>query len=155
MEIFRKIMLVLSTAAFAVCCLFLNLMGGIALNMNNYEKCGTSLIISVGLFAVSLAAAYFRKGITNIISIVFNIAATAFYIYPLGILNAIPNSQIPKESVEVLTARIYPAVLVTVFLALVIMADFFSYDRIAKRAERKRVSEREKKRALTDDEKII
>ena len=54
-----------------------------------------------------------------------------------------------------LTARIYPAVLVTVFLALVIMADFFSYDRIAKRAERKRVSEKEKKRALTDDEKII
>ena len=46
MEIFRKIILGLSCAAFAVCCLFLNLMGGIGLMSNNYTDIGRALIIS-------------------------------------------------------------------------------------------------------------
>lgn len=155
MEILRKVMLVLSAAAFAVCELFLNLMGGIAFIMNNYENCGISLIIAVAAFAIALISAFFRKPAANIISIVFNIIGTVFYIYPLGILNGIPNAKIPRESIEVLTSRIYPSVLVTVFLAMVIFADFFSYERSAKRAENRQRRIAEKQRALTDDERII
>lgn len=155
MDILRKVMLVLGTAAFAVCELFLNLFGGIGLIMNKYENCGICLLIAVGAFAAALTAAYFRKAAANIVSIVFNIAATLFYIYPLGILNAIPNSQVPKASIEVLTSRIYPSVLVTVFLAVAVFADVFSYERSVKRAEKRQRRIEEKNRSLTDEEKII
>ncbi len=155
MDLLRKVMLTLSVISFAVCCLFLNLMGGIALCMNNYDACGKSLILSVILFAVSLIFAFFRRLPANILSALFNAAATLFYIYPIGILNAIPNEQIPRTSIEVITSRIYPAVIVTIVLAIAVFADFFSYDRMAMRAERKRIKAAENKRELTEDEKII
>lgn len=158
MDKLRKIMLVFSVPAFAVCCLYLNLLGGIGILLNadkNYSACGVSLLISVAAFAISLTAAFFRKGVFNIISLLFNIAGTICYIYPLGILNGIPNERIPKADIEVLTSRIYPSVIVTVFLAVVIFADFFSYDRSVKRMEKRQKRLKEKSRALTDEEKII
>ena len=158
MDIFRKIMLVLSCISFAVCGLFLNLLGGIGILLNadeSYAVCGNALILSVAAFALSLTAAFFRKWFTNILSIIFNIAGTAFYIYPLGILNAIPNERIPRTSIEELTSRIYPSVFITIFLVLVIFADFFSYERQVQRAEKRKKKEIQKNRALTDEEKII
>ena len=155
MEIFRKVSLVLSCAAFAVCCLFLNLMGGIGLITNNYTEIGRALIISVILLALSLILAFFRNRYTNIGSVILNIAGTFLYIYPIGVLNGIPNAQVPKESVEVLTSRIYPAISVTVLLAMVIFADVFSYERSVKRSQRKQKKISENTRALRDDEKII
>ena len=155
MENLRKISLVLACAAFAICCLFLNLMGGIGLISNNYTEIGRALIISVILLSLSLILAFFRNGYTNLGSVIFNIAGTFLYIYPIGVLNAIPNAQVPKESVEVLTSRIYPAISVTVLLALVIFADFFSYERSVKRSQRRQKKIQESTRALRDDEKII
>ena len=139
MEIFRKIILGLSCAAFAVCCLFLNLMGGIGLMSNNYTDIGRALIISVVLLGSAL----------------LNIAGTVFYIYPISVLNGIPNATVPKESVEVLTSRIYPAIIVTVLLAIAVFADIFSYERSVKRSERKNAKLKEKNRSLKEDEKIV
>lgn len=155
MEIFRKITLGLSCAAFAVCCLFLNLMGGIGLMSNNYTDIGRALIISVALLGLSLLLAFFRNIFTNIGSVLLNIAGTLFYIYPISVLNGIPNATVPKESVAVLTSRIYPAIIVTVLLAMVIFADIFSYERSVKRAERRNAKLREKNRSLKENEKII
>lgn len=155
MEILRKASLVLGCAAFAVCCLFLNLLGGIALYTNNYQNAGMSLIISVGVLLSALVFAFFRKGITNLLSLIFNIAGTLLYIYPIAVLNGIPNSTVPRSSIELFTSRIYPAVSVTILLLTVIFADFFSYDRSAERARKKNEKLRERQRGLTDDEKII
>ena len=151
MEIFRKIILGLSCAAFAVCCLFLNLMGGIGLMSNNYTDIGRALIIS----GLSLLLAFFRNRITNLGSALLNIAGTVFYIYPISVLNGIPNATVPKESIEVLTSRIYPAIIVTVLLAIAVFADIFSYERSVKRAERKNAKLKEKNRSLKEDEKIV
>lgn len=155
MELLRKAALVLSCGAFAVCCLFLNLLGGIAFISNNYQNIGISLIISVGVLLAALVFSFFRKGIFNLLSLIFNIAGTLLYIYPIAVLNGIPNSSVPRSSIEVLTSRIYPAVSVTILLLIVIFADFFSYDRSAERAKKKSERLKERTRSLTDDEKII
>lgn len=155
MEILRKASLALGCAAAAVCCLFLNLAGGYALYSNNYKTIGICLMLSTAALVLSLAAAFFRKGIFNLISLILNIIGTLLYIYPIAVLNGIPNSVVPRSSVEVLTARIYPAVSVTILLLTAVFADYFSYDRAAKRAERKTQKHREQTRRLTDDEKII
>ena len=155
MEILRKVSLVLSCAAFAVCCLFLNLLGGAALYYNNYENAGISLMISVAVLLAALIFAFFRKGIFNLLSLIFNIAGTLLYIYPIAVLNGIPNAAVPRSSVEILTSRIYPAVSVTILLLTVIFADFFSYDRMTERAKKKSEKLKERQRSLTDDEKIV
>lgn len=155
MDIFRKIMLAVGCGSFAVCCLFLNLMGGIALISNNYEKCGTSLIISVILLAAALISAFFKNLPANIVSALTNAAGTLFYIYPIAVLNAIPNSEIPKTAVEVLTSRIYPSVAVTVTVAAAVFADIFSYDRTVGREKKKALKLSEKNRPLKDNERII
>ena len=155
MEILRKVSLVLGCIAFAICCLFLNLLGGIAIYSNNYQNAGVSLMISVGVLLAALIFAFFRKGIWNLLSLVFNIAGTLLYIYPIGVLNAIPNSSVPRSSIEVFTSRIYPAVIVTILLLTAVFADYFSYDRAAERAKKKSEKLSERNRSLTDDEKIV
>lgn len=155
MELLRKASLGLSCAAFAICCLFLNLLGGIALYSNNYQSIGISLIISVGILLAALVFAFFRKVVFNLLSLVFNIAGTLLYIYPIAVLNGIPNSTVPRSSIELLTSRIYPAVSVTILLLTAIFADFFSYERSAERAKKKSEKQKERSRSLTDDEKII
>lgn len=155
MELLRKVCLVLGCAAFAVCCLYLNLLGGIAIYANNYQNAGISLIISVGALLAALVFSFFRKGIFNLLSLIFNLAGTLLYIYPITVLNSIPDYAVPRTSIELFTSRIYPAVSVTIILLTVIFADYFSYDRSAKRAEKRREKLKERSRSLTDDEKII
>lgn len=155
MEILRKVSLALGCAAAAVCCLFLNLAGGYALYSNNYETIGICLMLSTGFLILSLIAAFFRKGIFNLTSLILNIIGTLLYIYPISVLNGIPNSTVPRSSIEILTSRIYPAVSVTILLLTAVFADYFSYDRAAKRAEKKMQKQKEQTRKLTDDEKII
>lgn len=155
MELLRKASLGLGCAAFAVCCLFLNLLGGIALYTNNYQSIGISLIISIVALLAALVFSFFRKGIFNLLSLIFNIAGTLLYIYPIAVLNGIPNSIVPRSSIELFTSRIYPAVSVTILLLTSIFADYFSYARISERAKRKSEKQKERTRSLTDDEKII
>lgn len=122
---------------------------------DNYIQCGQCLIISTIVFTAALVLSFFRKTIANIISLAANAAATCLYIYPIAVLNGIPNEIIPKESIQILTNRIYPAIIVTISLAIVIFADYFSYDRVAQRSLRKNEKLNEKNRPLTKDEKII
>ena len=89
------------------------------------------------------------------LSLIFNIAGTLLYIYPIAVLNGIPNSSVPRSSIEILTSRIYPAISVTILLLIVIFADFFSYDRSAERAAKRNEKLKERSRSLTDDEKIV
>lgn len=155
MDTLRSAALVLSCIAFAICCLFLNLLGGIALYMNSYKTIGICLLISVAALLISLVAAFFRKASANLISLIFNITGSLMYIYPIAVLNGIPNSAVPRSSIELFTSRIYPAVSVTILLLLTVFADYFSYERSCKRAERKNQKHKEKHRSLTEDEKII
>ena len=155
MEILRKASLGLGCAAFAICCLFLDLFGGIAIYTNNYQSAGLRLILSVVMLLIALIAAFFRKGAFNLISVIFNIAGTVLYIYPIAVLNGIPNHVVPRSSIEIFTSRIYPTIIVTILLLTAVFADFFSYDRMAEREKKRREREKEKHRSLTDDEKII
>lgn len=155
MDILRKASLGLGSAAFAVCCLFLDLMGGIAIYSNNYKSAGLCLIISVVMLLAALVAAFFRKGLFNILSVCFNIAGTLLYIYPIAVLNGIPNSVVPRSSIEIITSRIYPTIIVTILLLTAVFADFFSYDRMVQREKKKSERDKERHRSLTDDEKII
>ena len=155
-KVFRKIMLTGGVFSFCICGLFLNGMGGAALTMyDNYARFGVCLLISTLLSGGALAAAFIRKGWANIISVILNIAATVLWIYPLTCLNAVPNSAVPKTSMEVITGRIYPAVIITITLGTAVFADFFSYDRIAAREEKKRRKLEARNRPLEDDERII
>lgn len=155
-EVFRKIMLAAGVVSFCICGLFLNGMGGIAMTMyDGYSRLGVCLILSTLLFGGALAAAFFRKGAADIISVILNIAATALWIYPVASLNAVPNEQVPKTAMEVLTGRIYPAAIITVTLAAAVFGNVFSYDRIAAREEKKRKKREAQNRPLNDNEKII
>lgn len=156
MELFRKIMLAVGIASFCICGLYLNGMGGAAMTFyEKYAHLGICLLLSTLLFGGALAAAFSRKGIMNIISLLLNAAATVLWIYPVACLNGVPNSVVAKTDMEVLTGRIYPAVIITISLGLAVFADFFSYDRVTKRAERKERKEALKNRPLNEDEKII
>ena len=158
MELFRKIMLFLGTAAFAVCSLFLNGLGGAAIitvGTEQYRPVGILLLVSTGVFIPALITAYGRKIWTNIVSLTLNTAATVMYALPINALNSIPESAVPKESIEVLTSRIYPSVFVTVFLALAVIADIMTEKRIAERERIRAERLAEKNRSLNEDEKIL
>lgn len=155
MALFRKITVILGVIAFVICSLALDLMGGLALTMNNYESCGYALIASVGAFAVSLILIFFKKSITDILSIIFNTAATLLYTYPISVLNAIPNEQVPRASIEILTGRIYPSILVSVLFAAAVFSDLLSEEKSAARAEKKLKKYEQAHRKLNDDEMII
>lgn len=158
MEIFRKIMLAVGIASFCICGLYLNGMGGAAIIVKadeKYARLGVCLLVSTVLFGGTLGTAFSRKGILNVISLLLNAAATVLWIYPLACLNGVPNSVVEKTRMEVLTNRIYPAVIITISLGLAVFADFFSYERITKRAEKRERKMALKNRPLNENEKII
>lgn len=151
-------MLVLGTAAYAVCGLFLNGFGGIGILINadeKYHPIGVMLIASAGVFLGALVFAYIRRAWANILSGVLDATATVLYILPLNALNSIPDSTIPKANIDLLTSRIYPSIAVTVFLAAAVIADALTYDRITAREKRREERLREKNRGLNEDEKIV
>ncbi|MCM1578343.1 MAG: hypothetical protein NC078_06050 [Ruminococcus sp.] len=156
MEIFRKIMLGAGVVSFCICGLFLNGMGGVAMTMyGSYAKYGYSLLLSTLLFGGALGAALSRKPILNALSLMLNIFATVLWIYPIAGLSAVPNSIVPKESMEVLTGHIYPAVIITMSLGLAVFADIFSPGRIAEREKKREAKDAMKNRPLEDNEKIV
>lgn len=157
MDTLRRIMLFVASAAFAICCLFMNILGGIAIisNGGSYSNVGINLIVSTIILAFALLFTFFRKTVFNILSVIFNTLGSAFYIIAVSVLNGIPNTVIPSESIEILTSRIYPSVIVTLALGIAVFADYLSPERSAKREEKKRIRQAEKDRALTDEEKIL
>lgn len=163
MEKLRKVSLVLSVIAFAVCELFLNLLGGIGILMNKgdgqytpiYDTSGKCLMICTAVFGLALVLAFFRKLWANLGCVVLNIAAAVLYIIPIRLLDSIPNAVVPKLQMEVIINRIYPSIILTILLAVVVFADVLSYDRSVKRAEKRGRRITEKNRPLKDNEKII
>lgn len=127
-------------------------MGAYAFISNGYEKCGYALIISTVLLIIALISSALKK---VILPLLFNILGSAGYIYALAVLSAIPNTKIPKESIERLMANHYPTVFVTVFLVVLVFLNYFSKEAVEKRAKKREEKYLELNRKLRDDEKII
>ena len=127
-------------------------MGGIGLALNNYENAGYSLIASAVL--LTLATVFLGRG-RMIVPSVLTVLGTAAYVYPIHVLHSIPHELVPKQAVEPLVMRIYPAVLVTILLSVMIVLNFFS-DEQEKKREKKRLEKYDRNdRSLRDDEKIV
>lgn len=148
----RNVTLVLTIAAAVICCVVLNLLGGYAFVINGYEKCGYALFASSALLVCAVVFAAFRK---VIIPILLNIAGSAFYIYTLAVIGAIPNTKIPKENTEALMAKHYPTIAVTVLIVLLVFFNFMNDEAVKKRAEKRKAKKLAAERQLNEDEKIV
>lgn len=135
-----------------VCCLVLNTLGGAAFIMNGYDKCGIALFASTVLLIAALVFIKFKKTLVPLILTVFG---SACYIYTLAVIEAIPNTKIPKEYTEALSAKHFPTIAVTVLLILLIIFNFFSEEAVQKRLEKRNMRRAERERSLNDDEKIL
>lgn len=149
----RTIVLILSGVLVLICCLGINIMGGFAfLNYENYALCGYALFISSALLIIAFIAAAYKK---VIIPIIFNLTGTIAYAYTLAFLSAIPNTKIPKESIDLLLSKHYPTIAVTVLLALLTFFNFMSEEAVQKRSEKKQAKKAAENRQLNDNERIV
>lgn len=154
MEIVRKIAFWLGAVAYLVCSLILNGMGGFAvltMAAERFHSIGVMLLISTLMFTIALVLLFFRKTAPDIAALLFCAAGTVLYALPINALNSVVNDNITRESINVLTSRIYPSAAVSVLLALAALLDIFSYDKMAAREARRL----EKNRALTEKERIV
>lgn len=147
-----KITFILAVIAEVICCLGLNTLGGAAFIMNGYEKCGIALFVSTVLLIAALIFIKFKKSLVPLILTIFG---SACYIYTLAVIEAIPNTKIPKEYTEALSAKHFPTIAVTVLLILLIIFNFFSEEAVQKRLEKRNLRKAERERSLNDDEKIL
>lgn len=147
-----KITFILAIIAEVICCLVLNSLGGAAFIMNGYEKCGIALFASTVLLVAALIFIKFKK---TLVPLILTVIGSACYIYTLAVIEAIPNTKIPKEYTEALSAKHFPTIAVTVLLILLITFNFFSEEAVRKRLEKRNLRRAEKERSLNDDEKIL
>ena len=134
---------------------YINIVGGIAIIVKNYEKygkLGIALLIS-SLFMISgtILAAFEKVWLPA----VFNIIGTVSYIYTVSGIYAIPNTLIPKTDTEPLAERHLLTVIVTVLLAVLTFLNFFSEKNTDKRAKKRKEKFDRENRKLKDSEKII
>lgn len=130
----------------------LNTLGGAAFIMNGYDKCGIALFISTVLLVAALVFIAFKK---SLVPLILTIVGSGFYIYTLAVIEAIPNTKIPKEYTEALSAKHFPTVAVTVLLIMLVIFNFFSEEAVQKRIEKRNSKKAEQDRSLNDDEKIL
>ncbi|MGN1135452.1 MAG: hypothetical protein ACI4SF_04465 [Oscillospiraceae bacterium] len=130
----------------------LNTLGGAAFIMNGYDNCGIALFISTVLLIAALVFIAFKK---SLVPLILTIVGSGFYIYTLAVIEAIPNTKIPKEYTEALSAKHFPTIAVTVLLILLVIFNFFSEEAVQKRIEKRNSKKAEKERSLNDDEKIL
>lgn len=147
-----KITFVLAVIAEVICCLGLNTLGGVAFIMNGYDKCGIALFISTVLLVAALVFIAFKK---SLVPLILTVVGSGFYIYTLAVIEAIPNTKIPKEYTEALLAKHFPTISVTVLLILLIIFNFFSEEAIQKRVDKRNKKAAEKNRSLNENEKIL
>lgn len=152
MKTARIVTLILTIAAAVICCLGLNLMGGFAFIAQGYDKCGYALFISSAL----LSAAVILGGLKRVIlPVILDIFGSAGYIYTLSVLNAIPNTKIPRTSIETLMANHYPTIIVTVLIILLAVFNFMQEDAVEKRRNAKAAKIAAENRSLNDNERIL
>lgn len=155
----RIITLVLCIASAAVFSGFNNIMGGIAILIQDYSSsvvdysfCGTALLISSAfLIAATVLAAFQRVWLPAVL----NIIGTGFYIYTVKTFYSIPNELIPKENTEPFAERHLLTVIVTVLLAVLIFLNFFSDKNVEKRNKKRAEKHEKNNRTLKDSEKIL
>lgn len=156
----RIVTLVLCIAAAAVFSGFNNIMGGIAILIQDYTKsavgdysfCGTALLISSALLIAGTVLAAFQK---VWLPAVLDIIGTGFYIYTVKTFYSIPNELIPKENTEPFAERHLLTVFVTVLLTVLIFLNYFSEENTEKRNKKLAEKHDKNNRKLEDSEKIL
>ncbi|MCM1330562.1 MAG: hypothetical protein NC253_14120 [Ruminococcus sp.] len=156
----RNITLALCIAATAVFSGFFNIMGAIAIliqdfsqsAVGDYSFCGTALLISSAFLIAATVLAALQK---VWLPLVFNVIGTGFYIYTVKTFYAIPNELISKENTLPFAERHLMTVFVTVLLALLIIFNYFSEKNVEKRNKKRTEKHNKTSRKLTDNEKIL
>ena len=152
MKTARIVTLILTIAAAVICCLGLNLMGGFAFIAQGYDKCGYALFISSALLSAAVILGASKK---VLLPVILDIFGSAGYIYTLSVLNAIPNTKIPRTSIETLMANHYPTIIVTVLIILLAVFNFMQEDAVEKRRKAKAAKIAAENRSLNDNERIL
>lgn len=152
MKTARIVTLILTIAAAVICCLGLNLMGGFAFIAQGYDKCGYALFISSALLSAAVILGGSKK---VLLPVILDIFGSAGYIYTLSVLNAIPNTKIPRTSIETLMANHYPTIIVTVLIILLAVFNFMQEDAVEKRRKAKAAKIAAENRSLNDNERIL
>lgn len=155
----RNVTLALCIAATAVFSGFNNIMGGIAVLIQDfsnsavdYSFCGTALLISSAFLILGTVLAAFQR---VWIPAVLDIIGTGFYIYTVKTFYSIPNELIPKENTEPFAERHLMTVFVTILLAVLIFLNYFSEKNTEKRNKKRTAKHEKNNRKLTDSEKIL
>lgn len=152
MKTARIVTLILTIAAAVICCLGLNLMGGFAFIAQGYDKCGYALFISSALLSAAVILGGSKK---VLLPVILDIFGSAGYIYTLSVLNAIPNTKIPRTSIETLMSNHYPTIIVTVLIILLAVFNFMQEDAVEKRRKAKAAKIAAENRSLNDNERIL
>lgn len=155
----RIVTLVLCIASAAVFSGFNNIMGGIAIliqdfsnSVTDFSFCGTALLISSAFLIAATVLAAFQK---VWLPAVLDIIGTGFYIYTVKTFYEIPNELIPKTTTEAFAERHLLTVFVTVLLAVLIFLNYFSDKNTEKRSKRRAEKHNKNNRKLNDSEKIL
>jgi len=141
----RIIFAVLLIIALLVFPIFMNVLGGAAMILNDNESLGIMLIISSVLFIASAVFALIRK---NLLSIITMIPATVLAAYVIRAVSLIPNT-------DSLVYRHLPTIAVPILTAIVILFNFLDPEAVKKRAEKRAKRIAEENRSLEDNEKIV
>lgn len=158
MKTARTITLVLCVTATAIISGFINIMGGIGIcffvetSNATYKNCGICLFISSAFLILGTIIACFKK---VWIPLAANIIGSAFYIYTVSQLYAIPNTLISKSDTEPLAERHLLTVIVTILLLALTVFNYFDEKNVSKRNIKQKEKQDKLNRKLTDEEKII
>lgn len=162
MKTARNFILVLTIAAVIIICGFVNVSAGYAFcclievesqeYINLFNSMGSCLLLSSLFLSASAVIAIFKK---VWIPLVLNIMGSAFYIYTVSEIYAIPNSTLEKSRTEFLAERHLITVVVTLLLFALIIFNFLDEKNVNKRKLKKEKKTAQKTRELTSEEKIL
>lgn len=162
MKTAQNIVLILTIAATIIICGFMNISAGYAFcclmdvesqeYIDLFNSMGTGLLLSSLFLIASTIIAFFKK---IYIPLILNIIGSAFYIYTVSKLYAIPNSSLSKNITEPLAERHLLTVVVTLLLIALVIFNYFDKVNIEKRSKNKKKKIEQNERKLTDEEKIL
>lgn len=158
----RNFILVLTIAAVIIICGFVNVSAGYAFcclievesqeYIDLFNSMGSCLLLSSLFLSASAVVAIFKK---VWIPLVLNIIGSAFYIYTVSEIYAIPNSALEKSRTEFLAERHLITVVVTLLLFALIIFNFLDEKNANKRKLKKDKKTAQINRELTSEETIL
>ncbi len=162
MKTARNFILVLTIAAVIIICGFVNVSAGYAFcclievesqeYIDLFNSMGSCLLLSSLFLSASAVVAIFKK---VWIPLVLNIIGSAFYIYTVSEIYAIPNSALEKSRTEFLAERHLITVVVTLLLFALIIFNFLDEKNVNKRKLKKDKKTAQTNRELTSEEMIL